>query len=179
VLSEDIVFEEAYFLCPIWKNHNSQAILDSFGPVSLVDGAINPPHLSISFSKVELVTSSVLVPALPSIFTITVLLVILVVSVIAVACHSFHSLFLPLALPMLETINEHPSIGVAIGPLVLPETVRIPILVLSNKLVLIGKDIETIPMTKAGLPLSFIAITVLPYMDSKAFRLAIHPLPYE
>ena len=78
VALEDVVFEEAILNSTIWEGHNAAPVLDAFFPLTLVDGAIGPVHLSISLTLIVHVVSVVDVAAFPGELSLPVLFIVTV-----------------------------------------------------------------------------------------------------
>ena len=87
-------------------------------------------------------------------------------------------LLLPFSMAVLQSVPELTGVTAAIYPLVLAETLRFTLNVLSDKDVAVGKEVTSISLPQAAVPLSFVFVTVTPDVDAIALRFRVLPLTY-
>ena len=80
-------------------------MLDTVLPLTLVDGAIDPIHLTITMAFVPPISTHISIATLPVKLALTMLLVLKVVSGILIAI-DLPVIFLPFPLALLHTIAE-------------------------------------------------------------------------
>ena len=172
---ESVVLKEAFLHATIWELHATNAILYAMVPLALVTGAILPVHLTIAMSLIVLVAAFIVITALPGEQSHAILLVIFVGALIHVAVLVVEALF-PLTLAMLESVFELADVDASIFPLVLALTFGLAHVVRACEAVAICKDISSLTVLQAALPLSFVAISVFPLVHTVACGLRLSPL---
>jgi hypothetical protein len=182
---EDIVLEESKFLKAIWENHKADSVLDTLEPVSSIDITIYPVHLAIALSQVIFVFAFEDIATLPVKLSVAVFLVSPVFTLELIA-NSLNwcgccpwiwiGLLSPFTFAMLHAIKKLSSISIAIRPFVLSETVWIPVAILADVLIVVGKEIGAVSMAQACSPFSFISIAIAPDMHSVSVSFATLPL---
>src|SRR3712207_5923560 len=117
-------------------------MLDAMLPITTIYGTIYPEHLTITLSLILLVITFLSVTRFPLKFTIPVFLIILIFSFILIIKLLSISRFLaPFTLSMLDSILELSSICISIRPLILTKPIWITVVILSNVLISIRKEI--------------------------------------
>lgn len=115
----NVIFKVSLLDSAIRELHPSYAMLDSFVPLALITGSVNPLHLTISLPFIVFIISSINVAALPDKHSETILLIVLITAFVGIAVRLVDPL-LPLALPMLQTVLKLTDIHTSIFPFVLP-----------------------------------------------------------
>ena len=102
-------------------------MLDSFAPLAFVHRSVHPIHFSVPISLVVLVSALVFIPTCPLEHSLSVLFIVLVLTFVLVAVGLLT--LLPLALAMLKPSFELPSVGGAVVPGVLTDSVGLSLYV--------------------------------------------------
>jgi hypothetical protein len=95
----NISLEPSSFLETVWKDHKPYTVLDPLFPLSLINRAISPVHLSVPISLIINIVPLVFIPtgpledSKPVLAVVQILTIIIIVEVLAL-----FKLFLPLAL---------------------------------------------------------------------------------
>ena len=176
---EDIHFEYASPSRTIWKDHNSNTLLDALAPCAHVCASISPSHHTVPLPLVFDVASHIDVARLPLKRAMAVLLVIYILAFIGVAPHRavFICLpLLPLTMTILHSSFELACVAAAIHPLVLPKAFRLPVNILANEDIAICEEVTSIAVPKGADPFSFVLVAIAPDVDTVSLGFGILPL---
>ena len=176
---ENVHFKDTSPSRAIWEDHDSDAFLDALVPSPHVCASVGPAHHAVALSLILDITPHVDVTGLPLKSAVAVLFIIYVLAFIRIAPHRaiFISLsLLPLAMTILYSPFELPSVATAIDPLVLTKALWLSVNILTHEDIAIGKEIASIPVSQGSYPLSFVFVAVAPDVDSVALGFGVLPL---
>ena len=154
-------------------------MLDTLVPHTHVHALICPLHLTVAVALVLKIVAFVPVARFPFKDSIPVLLVCLIEALVRVALGVavFVGLLLfPLAVAVFQAAHELPGVTAAILPLVLSEALWPSFCILADIAVAVGKEIGSIAISQALVPLSFILISVCKDMHAVALSFGLDPL---
>lgn len=169
-----VVAELAFLDATIRQYKSALSMLQTFAPITFVKGAITPFHLSKSFSEVHPVVALVPVATLPDKDSWSVLHIVEKVAFVLIAIGS--SVLFPLASPILNSIRKVANVRCSIFPFVAAESLRFSAVVISCICVSIGKRFCALAVFQIFFPFTFVAIAVLPLVDTVAEDFATAPL---
>jgi hypothetical protein len=171
---EDIVFEVAFFVCAVWENHLSVAVLNASDPLTVVAAAVRPVHLSVAVPLVLFVFTLVDVAACPLEDTIAVLPVVQVVTLVTVTLGAASTA--PLAFALLHSGFKVAHVAGTIGPSVLAFSIGLAVHVFTRVGVSVDKYVCACAVLEADVPFPFVSVAVLPSVNTIAMSLALVPL---
>ena len=171
--SVDVALKVPNFYSPIREHHLSFAMLDPVTPVSDVKSPICPLHLSEAMPLIISVLTLVDITTGPSKNAIAMLFVVLIVSLVLItSSRSSSRVAPPTTRPMLETLIEFANkVRTVCGPHVLTSAMSLAVLEFPLICVSVCEYVHSGAVLQALLPLSLIAIAILPQVHAIALGL--------
>ena len=177
-LHKHVLLKDASSFDAVRKNHDSDAVLDALVPHAHIGAFVHPLHHTVTMALIFIVVTLIAVAGLPLEDTMTMLLIILIHALVHIALSVsilISLLFLPFAMAMLQTIHKLACVTATILPLVLAESLRLALLVLTHVAVSVGEEVRTVAVAQALEPLALVLVTI--FKDVHAIPFSFSSLP--